>query len=172
MNFSLSINELHVMRLCRGSSSSYIRVMEQQQKQCSTIVCSLCWDKKVSEYRRMFTLKYVVKNDCVQSILSLFPSAEMGQHSNYLHGNKTTDMRLFIDSFFLQYNSIFNLCHFSMTPLRTITQHANDTPYTTPAKRGVKIKPVTHCRNVISSRGLFRLGLNALLQIADCPICA
>ena len=108
-----------------------------------------------------------MKNDCIQSILSLFPSAEMGQHSNYLHGNKATSMRLFIDSFFLQYNSIFNLCHFSMTPLRTITQHINDAPYTTPAKRGSKIGARAYCRNVISGRGLFRLDLNGGLQIAD-----
>ncbi len=136
------------------------------------MVCSLGWDKKVSEYQRMFTLKYVVKNDCIQSILSLLPSAEMGQHSNYLHGNKTTDMWLFIDSFFLQYNSIFNLCHFSMTPLRTITQHINDAPYTTPAKRGSKIWARAYCRDVISGRGLFRLDLNTPLQMSECLICA
>ncbi len=79
-------------------------------------------------------------------------------------------MRIFIDSFFLQYNFVFNLCHFSMTPLCTIKQYVNDAPYTTPAKRGVKIKPVPHCRNVISDRGLFRLDLNTPLQIAKGPI--
>ncbi len=81
-------------------------------------------------------------------------------------------MRLFIDSFFLQYNSIFNLCHFSMTPLCTITQHINDAPYTTPAERGLKIGLRAYCKNVISGRGLFRLDLNTPLQIAEHPICA
>ena len=166
MNFQLSISELHAMHLCCGSNSSYIRAMKRQQKQWATIACSFGQDKKVSEYRRMFTLESVMKNDCIQSILSLLSFAEMGQHSNYLHGNKTTYMRLFIDSFFLQYNSIFNLCHFSMTPLRTITQYINDAPYTTPAKRGSKIGSRVNCRNVISSRGLFRLGLNVSLWIA------
>ena len=118
----------------------------------------------------MFTLISVMKNDCIQSILSLLSFAKMRYHSNYLHGNKTTYMRLFIDSFFLQYNSIFNLCHFSMTPLRTITQYINDAPYTTPAKIGLKIGLRAHCRNVISGRGLFRLDLNGGLQIADDPI--
>ena len=80
-------------------------------------------------------------------------------------------MRLFIDSFFLQYNSIFNLCHFSMTPLRTITQHINDAPYTTPAERGLKIEARAYCRNVISGRGLFRLVLNAPIWIAERSIC-
>ncbi len=42
------------------------------------MACDCGWDKKVSEYRRMFTLRYVVKKDCIQSVLSLFPSAEMG----------------------------------------------------------------------------------------------
>ena len=124
-------------------------------------------DKKVSEYRRMFTLRSVMKNDCIQSILSLLSFAKMRSHSNYLHGNKTTYMRLFIDSFFLQYNSIFNLCHFSMTPLRTITQHINDAPHTTPAEIGLKIEARAYCRNVISGRGLFRLDLNGVLQIAE-----
>ena len=167
MNFSLFINELHTVYLCRSSNSSYMRAMERQQKQCSTIVCSRCLDKKVSEYRRMFTLRSVMKNDCVQSIISLLSFTEMGYHSNYLHGNKTTYMRLFIDSFFLQYNSIFNLCHFSMTPLRAIIQHINDAPYTTPAKTGLKIGIRAYCRNVISSRGLFRLDLNTLLQTPE-----
>ena len=72
--------------------------------------------------------------------------------------------------FFLQYNSISNLCHFSMTPLCTITQHINDEPYTTPAERGLKIKARAYCRNVISGRGLFRLSLNIALQIADSSI--
>ncbi len=81
-------------------------------------------------------------------------------------------MRLFIDSFFLQYNSIFNLCHFSMTPLRTITQHVNDVPYTTPAKSSLKIEARAYCRNVISGRGLFRLDLNRPIQIAEGPIYA
>ncbi len=73
--------------------------------------------------------------------------------------------------FFLKYNSIFNLCHFSMTPLCTITQHINDAPYTTPAKTGLKIEARVYCGNVISGRGLFRLGLNTPLQMSDCPIC-
>ena len=59
-----------------------------------------------------------------------------------------------------------NLCHFGMTPLRTILQQVNDTPYTTPAKIGPKIGARAYCRNVISSRGLFRLDLNTPLQIA------
>ena len=54
-----------------------------------------------------------------------------------------------------------------MTPLRTITQYINDTPYTTPAKRGLKIEARAYCRDVISGRGLFRLDLNTPLQIAD-----
>ena len=66
----------------------------------------------------------------------------------------------------------FNLCHFSMTPYRTITQHINNRPYTTPAKKGPKIDHTAYCRNVISSRGLFRLDLNTPLQIAEHPICA
>ena len=69
--------------------------------------------------------------------------------------------------FFSKNNYIFNLCHFSMTPLCTITQHINDAPYTTPAERGLKIEARAYCRNVISGRGLFRLGLNAPLQITD-----
>ncbi len=81
-------------------------------------------------------------------------------------------MRLFIDSFFQQNNYILNLCHFSMTPLRTITQHINDAPHTTPAEIGLKIEARAYCRNVISDRGLFRLGLNTQLQVAERPICA
>ena len=54
-----------------------------------------------------------------------------------------------------------------MTPLRTITQHVNDAPYTTPAKTGLKIGPRAYCRNVISGRGLFRLDLNSGLQIVE-----
>ena len=57
-----------------------------------------------------------------------------------------------------------------MTPLRTITQHINDAPYTTPAKIGLEIGLRAHCRNVISGRGLFRLDLNTPLQIAEGPI--
>ena len=57
-----------------------------------------------------------------------------------------------------------------MTPLCAITQHINDAPYTTPAKRGLKIGLRAYCRNVISGRGLFRLGLNVPLQIAERPI--
>ena len=53
-----------------------------------------------------------------------------------------------------------------MTPLLTITQHVNDAPYTTPAKRGLKIEARAYCRNVISGRGLFRLSLNDCLQVA------
>ena len=78
MNFSLFINELHTVYLCRSSDSSYIRAMKQYQKEWSTMVCSLGWDKKVSEYRRMFTLKYVVKKDCMQCIISLFLSVKWG----------------------------------------------------------------------------------------------
>ena len=54
-----------------------------------------------------------------------------------------------------------------MTPLRTITQHVNDAPHTTPAKRGLIIEARAYCRNVISGRGLFRLDLNGAIQIAD-----
>ena len=57
-----------------------------------------------------------------------------------------------------------------MTPLLTITQHVNDAPHTTPAERGLKIGARAYCRNVISGRGLFRLGLNVPLQIAEGPI--
>ncbi len=42
------------------------------------MVCSLGLDKKVSEYRRMFTLKYVVKKDCMLGIISLFLSVKWG----------------------------------------------------------------------------------------------
>ena len=42
------------------------------------MVCSLGYDKKVSEYRRMFTLGSVMKNDCIQSIISLFLSVKWG----------------------------------------------------------------------------------------------
>ena len=54
-----------------------------------------------------------------------------------------------------------------MTPLRTITQHVNDAPHTTPAKRGSKIGARAYCRNVISGRGLFRLVLNVPTQIPE-----
>jgi len=60
------------------------------------------------------------------------------------------------------YTSIFrlyeqkNLCHLRMTPLRTILQHVNDTPYTTPAKRGLKIDSRAYCRALIFSRPLLR----------------
>ena len=54
-----------------------------------------------------------------------------------------------------------------MTPLRTITQYVNDVPYTTPAKRGLKIDSGAYCRNVISGRGLFRLVLNMPIRIAE-----
>ena len=54
-----------------------------------------------------------------------------------------------------------------MTPLCAITQHINDAPYTTPAKRGLKIDFGAYCRNVISDRGLFRLVLNVPVQIPD-----
>ena len=74
--------------------------------------------------------------------------------------------------FFSKNNYIFNLCHFSMTPLRTITQYINDAPYTTPAKRGSKIWARAYCRDVISGRGLFRLDLNTPLQMSECLICA
>ena len=134
------------------------------------MVCSLGLDKKVSEYRRMFTLKYVVKKDCMQCIISLFLSVKWGsiliiymEIRQHICGYSSI-------LFFLKYNSIFNLCHFSMTPLRTITQHLNDAPYTTPAERDLKIGARAYCRNVISGRGLFRLNLNDTLQIADDPI--
>ena len=42
------------------------------------MACGCGLDKKVSEYRRMFTLRSVMKNDCVQSIISLLSFAEMG----------------------------------------------------------------------------------------------
>ena len=53
-----------------------------------------------------------------------------------------------------------------MTPLRTIPQHVNDAPYTTPAKKKSKIGSRAYCRNVISSRPLFRTSLNISLHIA------
>ena len=59
-----------------------------------------------------------------------------------------------------------------MTPLRTITQYVNDVPYTTPAKRDLKIGSGAYCRNVISGRGLFRLVLNVPIRIAEEPIYA
>ena len=59
-----------------------------------------------------------------------------------------------------------------MTPLRTITQHVNDAPHTTPAKRGSKIGARAYCRNVISGRGLFRLNLNTPLEVAEWPVYA
>ena len=107
-----------------------------------------------------------------KALYRCFLLLKWGKYSNYLHGNKTTYMRLFIDFFFQYYNSIFNLCHFSMTPLCTITQHINDAPYTTSAKRGLKIEARAYCRNVISGRGLFRLDLNRPIRIAEGPICA
>ena len=65
----------------------------------------------------------------------------------------------------------FNLCHFGMTPLRAVTQYVNDVPYTTPAEIGPKIGSRAYRGNVISGRGLFRLSLNASLQIAVDPLC-
>ena len=59
-----------------------------------------------------------------------------------------------------------------MTPLRTIPQHINNTPYTTPAKRGPKIDSTAYSRNVISGRGLFRLDLNGGPQISEWLISA
>ena len=65
----------------------------------------------------------------------------------------------------------FNLCHLRMTPLRTIPQQVNDTPYTTPAKKGPKIAPRVYCRVLIFSGPLLRTSLNDSLQIVEKPFC-
>jgi predicted metalloenzyme YecM len=57
-----------------------------------------------------------------------------------------------------------------MTPLRVILQQVNDTPYTTPAKRGLEIGSRVYCRNVISGRPFFGTNLNRPLQIVEWPI--
>ena len=54
-----------------------------------------------------------------------------------------------------------------MTPLHIVLQRINNTPYTTPTKRGPEIDSVAYCRNVISGRGLFRLVLNVPTQILE-----
>jgi glutamyl/glutaminyl-tRNA synthetase len=41
------------------------------------MVCSLGLDKKVSEYRRMFTLKSVLKNDYLQGITHVVRGADL-----------------------------------------------------------------------------------------------
>ncbi len=65
------------------------------------------------------------------------------------------------------YKIYLDLCHFRMTPLRTIIQHVNDVSYATPAKRDPKIGFVMHCGHVISSRPLFRIILNGALQVSE-----
>ena len=65
----------------------------------------------------------------------------------------------------------FNLCHLRMTPLRTIPQQVNDVPYTTPAKKGLKIGPRVCCRVLIFSGPLLRISLNDGIQIAEEPFC-
>ncbi len=58
-----------------------------------------------------------------------------------------------------------------MTPYCAEPQQDYNTPYTTPAKRGLKIESVAYRRNVISGRGLFRLVLNVPIWIAKRSIC-
>ena len=104
--------------------------------------------------------RYIIVSFCVNRVSPTI-CIEIGRH---ICGYSWT--------FFQQYNYFLNLCHFRMTPLRIILQHVNNAPYTTPAKIGLKIGPRACCRNVISSRGLFRLDLNISLQIAGWTIYA
>ena len=167
MNLSLSINYLHVISLYlvlsrvtfgRWSNSqntalqgylAWIRIRKYQ----TFGECSL----ENTFWKWLFTRHCVVAPFFWKVVKSPTICMKIRQHiCGYL-----------IDSFFLQYNYILNLCHSRMTPLRTILQHIKDEPYTTPAKRDPKIGTRVYCRNVISDRALFRLDLNVPVQIAE-----
>ncbi|NLI35928.1 MAG: hypothetical protein GX416_05380 [Bacteroidales bacterium] len=64
------------------------------------------------------------------------------------------------------------LCHLRMTPYGATAQQVNDAPYTTPARKGLKIGLRAYRRNLIFSGPLLRTSLNGSLQVADWPFYA
>ena len=59
-----------------------------------------------------------------------------------------------------------------MTPYRTASQGVNGSPYTTPARKDLKIGSRTYCEPVIFSGPLFRAALKGSIQIAEKPVYA